>query len=290
MNYSRVALLLALALAGRTTDAWVIDTEPTAMGKIMMLQPPALPGDFLNMDPCQPAVHWPGDKPTESDVFSASSLYFCDYRKQLQSDCAQLPYGNDGASAGEPKAQFGQKFGIDQQLARLLDRGVLLLKARAKKASAYVSHYWQQTVAYVRDRCPKAEWGGLDRLDMSANSNLSSAEAQQQARRRLARLTLIDYLYGRDRLGSSVSVNGIAVFMPVEDVNRDVRRAEQSPAVPSTVSRLVLWVKRSLEELEATFRNTTYRFAQLNWAVPFHDQAGDRAAGNAMRSAKAIER
>ena len=124
MNYSRVALLLALALVSRTADAWVINSPLMMTGERTVMAPLSSAENF-----------WPADS------FQHSAYWFAD----------------DGASANKANAQVEEELGIEQQLAALFHHGMSLLKTTSRKTIAYVSLYWQQAVAYCRDHSPKVE-------------------------------------------------------------------------------------------------------------------------------------
>jgi len=249
MNYSRVALLLALVLVSRTADAWVIDSQLMATGERTAMAPLPSTEDFRQAGTFQLAVYWPV---------------------------------NDGTSADRPNVQAAEKLGIDRQLALFFHRGMSLLKTNARRTVAYASQCWQQAVAYCRDHSPKAEKVGLDvraRFDDFAGtmSNKSPVENQHLVCGGLSYVDLVECLYAGSWPNHGNSEQWCCIS---ENKHPNWTNDEQLPAVRSMATQVVRWAERLLEDWKGAFRNTSHRFAQLNWTILFRGQTGDRTAGN----------
>jgi hypothetical protein len=283
MTYSRVALLLALALVGQTANGWVIESHAFATNQTAIQIPPPSPDDFLYINPFQQGW-WPGDKVADSDlglntIPSAGNSYIYDHEKQLRNECSQLMADRNIVSKLEHNAQSTSEVGIAQQL-----------KAVAGRTIVYASRYWRQTVAISREHGPRTEaapdtHSAIDEF-LGTLSNPCPAEIGPLVSGKSSHLALIDYVYPELQPREN---DAKAWFSQSENADSNWTDKQQ-PGVEPVANRVIHWAKVAFGGWKAAFRNTTHRFAQLNWTILLNGQIGGQDANNARITPRVIER
>jgi hypothetical protein len=110
-------------------------------------------------------------------------------------------------------------------------------------------------------------------------SNRSPVEDQYLVRGRLPYLNLLDWMHA----GSWPNHGSVEQWCCIsENEHRNWTDDQKLPAVRSMATQFVRWAESLLEDWEGAFRNTSHRFAQLNWTILVRGQMGDWAAGNTM--------
>jgi hypothetical protein len=280
MKYSRVALLLALVLVGRTADAWVIDSQ------LLM--------------PCERVVLAP-----------LSSMESSQQAKASQHSAFWL--ADDLTGADGPNARAEEKLGIDQRLAALFQSGISLVKSTNRRTIAYVSLYWKQAIEYCRDYSVRGLAGSIkgdspifadtkigtvpakvvedEKVGVDLRATLDNlvktiriryaSQNQNRVDDRLRSLDLIECLWA-GYLPSQGKIEPWYCVCDYEPPFSYWAYHERSPLGPSITSGLVCWAKTLVEDWEAAFRNTSHRFAQLNWTILLKDRFEERSAGMTM--------
>jgi hypothetical protein len=258
MKYSHVALLLALVLVGRTADAWVINSQLLMPSEQIVLTP--LPSMEISQ---------------QAKASQHSAFWLAD----------------DLTGADGPNARSEEKLGIDQRLAALFHREITLVKSTNRKTIAYVSLYWKQAIECCRNHQPKVEnekvgvdlRATLDNLVETIRIRYASNN-QNRVDDRLRSLELIECLWA----GYMPNQGNLKPWYCVCDNEHPFSywADERSPLGPSITSGLVCWAKKLVEDWEAAFRNTSHRFAQLNWTILLNDRVEERSAGMTMPSTR----
>jgi hypothetical protein len=273
MKYSRVALLLAMVLVGRSAEAWVLNS------------PLLTPYEKIVLPPLSSVQDSP-----QAKASILPSFWLAD----------------DVIGADGPSARAEEKSPMGQRLAALFCRGISLLKTTSRQTTAFVSLCWQQAIEYCRKHNPKveAEKIGVDmratlddlvetiRSRYATNQNRVESEVRSPANVKRDNPIPADTRIGTvpdliERLCAGYWPNQghlrpwyceCAYDLPFAFCTND----EGSSSGPSMTTGLGRCAKKLVEDWGAAFRNTSHGFAQLNWTILLKDHAVDRAAGISM--------